>query len=112
MRLRPGALPARAALAMATRDGARALGLLEEVGSIEVGKRADLILVDAGSPHVAPAADPFSTVVYAARPDSVQLTMVDGEILMRNGSALHMDAAAIAAEARTEAARLAARAGL
>jgi 5-methylthioadenosine/S-adenosylhomocysteine deaminase len=108
----PGSLPARTALWMATRNGARALGMEADIGSVEPGKRADLILVDAAAPHLAPSPDPFSAIVYAARPTDVRLTMVDGVVVMRNGSALHLDAQAIAAEARVEAAGLASRAGL
>ena len=108
----PGALPARTALWMATRNGARALGLEAELGSVEVGKRADLILLDASAPHLAPSPDPFSAIAYAARPTDVRLTLVDGEIRARDGWVAGLDAAAVAAEARDEARRLAARAGL
>jgi cytosine/adenosine deaminase-related metal-dependent hydrolase len=111
-RLRPGALPARQALWMATRNGAKALGLDDEIGSIEAGKRADVILVDAGAAHLQPGPDPFSTVVYAARPTDVRLTMIDGEVLTRNGASVHMDPAAVAAAARAAAAGVARRAGL
>ena len=82
VRLAPGALTARDALWMATREGARALGMEEEIGSIEAGKRADLILVERDRPHLAPDADPWSTLVYAARGTDVRLTMVDGEVLV------------------------------
>ena len=67
---------------MATREGARALGLDDEIGSIETGKRADLILVDRDRPHLATSPDPFSAIVYAARPSDVRTTIVDGEILV------------------------------
>ena len=97
---------------MATRNGARALGLEREVGSVEVGKRADLILVDPAAPPIVPSPDPFSAVVYAATRESVLMTMVDGEVLVRDGAALHLDRAAIAMDARTEARALAVRAGL
>ena len=112
VRLGPGALPARQALTMATRNGARALGLEDEIGSIETGKRADLILIDRDHPHLAPGADPFSTIVYAARPDDVRMTMVDGEILVREGIASRLDAAQITSDANREARALAMRAGL
>ena len=112
VRLGPGALPARQALTMATRNGARALGLEDEIGSIETGKRADLILIDRDHPHLAPGADPFSTIVYAARPDDVRMTMVDGEILMRDGLATRLDATEITRDANREARALATRAGL
>ena len=111
-RLRPGALPARQALWMATRNGARALGLDEEIGSIESGKRADLILVDTRAAHLQPSPDPFSAVVYAARPTDVRLTMIDGQVLVRNGTPVHMDPAGVAAAAREAAAAVARRAGL
>jgi 5-methylthioadenosine/S-adenosylhomocysteine deaminase len=97
---------------MATRNGARALGLEHEIGSIEVGKRADLILIDNTAPHLAPAADPFSTIVYACRPDDVRMTMIDGQILVRDGAATTLDAGEIADEARRQARALASRAGL
>ena len=112
MRLGPGALPARTALWMATRNGARAMGLDTEVGSIEVGKKADLILVESQAAHLAPSPDPLSALVYAARATDVRLTMVDGHVLVRDGRAVALDAAEIARTARDEARRLAARAGL
>jgi 5-methylthioadenosine/S-adenosylhomocysteine deaminase len=112
MRKSPGSLSARDVLWMATRNGARALGLDSEIGSIEAGKRADLIVVDAAAPHLAPAPDPFSTIVYAARPGDVRLTMVDGRILVRDHESAHLDTAEIARRARDEARALARRAGI
>jgi len=112
MRLRPGALAARDAIWMATRSGARALGLESEIGSIEPGKKADLILIDAGGTHLAPAVDPCSTIVYAARPTDVLLTMVGGDALVAAGRPVHLDAMEIAADAREEARQLVLRAGL
>jgi 5-methylthioadenosine/S-adenosylhomocysteine deaminase len=97
---------------MATRHGARALGVEGELGSIEPGKRADLILIDSQGVHLGAAPDPYSAIVYAARPSDVRLTMVDGDILIRDHQPEHLDAAEIAATARTEARGLAARAGL
>jgi cytosine/adenosine deaminase-related metal-dependent hydrolase len=112
MRVGPGTLPARNALWMATRNGARAIGLETEIGSIEPGKRADLVLIERDRPHLAPDHDPYSTLVYAATPADVRLTMVDGEILVRDGVAAHLDPGEVAAVARREARALAARAGL
>ena len=63
----PGVLPARDVVWMATREGARALGMDPEIGSIEQGKRADLILVDRDRPHLGPDGDPYSTLVRGAR---------------------------------------------
>jgi 5-methylthioadenosine/S-adenosylhomocysteine deaminase len=112
VRVRPGALTARDALWMATREGAKALGLEAQVGSIEPGKRADLVLVDRDAPHLAPDPDPWSTLVYGARGSDVRMTMVDGEILVRDFELTREDAAGIAAEARQAATHLASRAGV
>jgi len=112
VRKQPGALTARDALWMATRDGARALAMEREIGSIETGKRADLILIGRDGPHQAPDPDPSSTLVYATRGTDVRLTMVDGQVLARDFSLLNHDVAAITAEARTAASALAARARL
>jgi 5-methylthioadenosine/S-adenosylhomocysteine deaminase len=112
VRRAPGALPAREALVMATRNGARTLGLEREIGSVETGKRADLILVARKSPHLAPDVDPYSTIVYAAGPDDVRLTMVDGVVRVKDGSTTWVDSAEIAADAARQARALALRAGL
>lgn len=108
----PGRLTARDVVWMATREGARALGLDEEIGSLEPGKRADLILVDVRAPHLAPAPDPYSTLVYAARGTDVRLTVVDGRPLVEEGRLTWADPKEIAAEAHEASRRLAARAGL
>ena len=110
IRRAPGALTARDALWMATRAGAAALGLEAELGSIEAGKQADLILVDASSHRLAPSPNPFSAIVYAAHSSDVRLTMIGGDVVVRDGISVHLDAAEIAAEARSEAAALARRA--
>jgi 5-methylthioadenosine/S-adenosylhomocysteine deaminase len=112
MRREPGELPAREVLRMATRNGARALGLDAELGSIEPGKCADLVLISRAGAHLAPDPEPFSTIVYAAGPQDVRMTMVDGEILVQDGLAVRMDGAGIAAEARQQARALALRASL
>jgi cytosine/adenosine deaminase-related metal-dependent hydrolase len=112
VRRQPGALTARQALWMATRNGARTLGLDADIGSIEPGKRADLALIDRDRPHLSTGDDPFSAIVYAARPDDVRLTMVDGEILVRDFQLCRIDASALASQARAEGAALARRAGL
>src|SRR5439155_1383222 len=108
----PGALTARDALWMATREGARALGMEAEVGSIEPGKQADLILIDRGRPHQQPDPDPWSTLVYAARGTDVRLTMVAGVGLVRDFALAHQDVSEITANARSAAVALAGAAGL
>ena len=112
MRVGPGALPARQALWMATRNGARTLGLEAELGSIEKGRRADLILIGREGAHLVPGPDPYSTIVYAARGEDVRVVLVDGEILVDDGALTRADAAEIAAAARAEAHALAGRAAL
>jgi cytosine/adenosine deaminase-related metal-dependent hydrolase len=109
MRRGPGALPAREVLWMATRAGARTLGLEAELGSIELGKRADLILVDHARPHLVPGSDPYSTIVYAARGSDVNTTVVDGEILFSAGELVRLDREQIVADARAAAHELAQR---
>jgi len=103
---KPGVLTARDVVWMATREGAKALGLDHEIGSIEVGKKADLILVDAQGP------DPYSTIVYASRGTDVRTTIVDGHVLIDNATPTRWDFNEIAATARAEATALAARANL
>jgi 5-methylthioadenosine/S-adenosylhomocysteine deaminase len=112
VRRQPGALTARDALWMATREGARALAMERELGSIETGKRADLILVGRDGPHQAPDPDPWSTLVYATRGTDVRLTMVDGQVLVRDYRLSNQDVGAITAEARAAASALAARASV
>jgi 5-methylthioadenosine/S-adenosylhomocysteine deaminase len=112
MRKEPGALPAREVLWMATRAGARTLGLEHEIGSLEVGKRADVIVVDRDRPHLAPGPDPYSTLVYAARGSDVRTTIVDGVVLVDDFLPVRVDRAEISAEARIAARDLAARAGI
>ena len=107
----PGALTARDAIFMATREGARALGMEAEIGSIEPGKRADLILVERDRPHLAPDADPWSTLAYATRGSDVRLTMVDGEVLTEGFQLTRMDGLELTTVSRRAAAELVGRAG-
>jgi len=108
----PGVLTARDALTMATRSGAKTLGLEKELGSLETGKRADVIVVDRGRLHLAPDRDPYSTLVYAARGSDVRTTIVGGDVLVDEFSPTRVDPAEIAAEAEAAARALAGRAGL
>jgi 5-methylthioadenosine/S-adenosylhomocysteine deaminase len=112
VRHQPGALPARDVLWMATRAGARTLGLEDEIGSLEVGKRADVIVVDRDQVHQTPGPDPYSTLVYAARGSDVTTTIVDGELLVDEGKPVRVDRREIVAEARIAARELALRAKL
>jgi 5-methylthioadenosine/S-adenosylhomocysteine deaminase len=112
MRLQPGVLAARDVLWMATRAGARTLGLEDEIGSLEIGKKADVIVVERDRPHLAPGPDPYSTLVYAARGSDVRTTIVDGERLVDDFAPLRLDRAELAIESRRAAADLASRAGI
>jgi len=112
VRKAPGALTARDAIWMATREGARALGLEAEIGSIELGKRADLIVVDRDRPFLAPDRDVWSTLAFAATGRDVRMTMVDGEVVVDDFELTQLDRGAITAEARAAAATLYARAGV
>jgi cytosine/adenosine deaminase-related metal-dependent hydrolase len=105
----PGALVARDVLWMATRGGARTLGLEAEIGSIEPGKRADVIVVDRDRPHLTPDWDPYPTLVYAARGPDVRTAIVDGELLLDRGELVRMDRFEIVNQARVAARHIRAR---
>ena len=112
-RFGPRALPAVELLAMATRRGARALGLEDEIGSLEVGKRADVTVVDLRAPHHSPAgADLHATLVYGARASDVTQVFVDGRWLVAHRRLRSLDAAALTRDANGEARRLLRRARL
>jgi len=89
--LDPTSLHAEAVLKMATVWGARALGLEKQIGTIEVGKKADLIIVDTESPHLLPLYSPASALVYSATGSDVRDVIVNGKILLRNRSLLGLD---------------------
>jgi 5-methylthioadenosine/S-adenosylhomocysteine deaminase len=102
----PRAIPASAALAMATIDGARALGMENELGSLEAGKRADLLVVSMSAARQTPMYDPVSHLVYVTRGDDVRTTIVNGKVLMRDRRVLTLDARQVLGEARTFAAQV------
>jgi 5-methylthioadenosine/S-adenosylhomocysteine deaminase len=102
----PQALTAKAVLDMATIGGARALGLDKAIGSLERGKRADLITVDVSGARQTPMYDPVSHLVYVVRGDDVQTTIVNGRVLMRNRAVLTLDHAAVIKEAQTWAVKV------
>ncbi len=88
-------------LRMATVGGAKALGLESVCGTIEVGKRADLILLDLATIHAQPINDIFSQIVHCAKAGDVRTVIVDGEILMRDGRQMVHDEKQVLADART-----------
>jgi 5-methylthioadenosine/S-adenosylhomocysteine deaminase len=83
--LDPTVLDAATVLRMATIDAARALGLDDRIGSIEVGKKADLVVVDTRRPHLTPMYQPVSHVVYAVRGSDVSTVIIDGRVIMSDG---------------------------
>jgi 5-methylthioadenosine/S-adenosylhomocysteine deaminase len=104
------ALPARQVLRMATIGGARALGLDTAIGSLEVGKQADVIMIDAAQPHLAPRHDPIALLVYSAQAADVCMVMVDGRILLEDRALTTLDLDALLAAATAQNASLVARA--
>jgi 5-methylthioadenosine/S-adenosylhomocysteine deaminase len=96
----PQAVGARAVLEMATIGGARALGMDRRIGSLEPGKRADVIVVNMSSARQTPMYDPVSHLVYATRGDDVQAVVVNGKVLMEGRRVATLDEPAILAEAR------------
>ncbi len=87
----PTLAPAREVVEMVTRRAAEALGLGDRIGSLEPGKRADLILVDERSPHLTPRYDVYAQLVFAAGRGDVSTVLVDGEVVVRDGEVLTLD---------------------
>ena len=108
----PEVLPANRVLRMATIDGARAMGLDAEIGSLEVGKRADLSTVRLERLHTTPARDVVSALVYSAEADDVGTVIIDGKLVLRDRKLLSVDERETIATAQAEAEKLIARAGL
>ncbi len=106
------AVPARRALRLATIDGARALGLDAVTGSIESGKRADIMVVDIGGAHVEPGGDVFSRLVYACGARDVRHVIIDGALVVKNREHLTIDVERVITEARIQVKRLRERAGI
>ena len=104
-------LPAQHALRMATIDGARALGLDQEIGSLEAGKRADVIVVNLDRLHSTPRpADLTSAIVYSSQPGDVQSVLIDGRLVMHDRKLLTLDERGVREEANRESALLTERA--
>ena len=80
-------------LLMATRHGAKALGLDRDIGSIEIGKKADLILIDSMQPHLTPIYNPYSHIVYSASGSDVTTVIIDGKIVVRDRKLLTFEIA-------------------
>ena len=94
------ALPASEALAMATINGARALGMAELIGSLEVGKQADLIAVDLSGPETQPLYNPLSQLVYASNGSQVTHSWIAGNPVMQQRQLTQIDLPALATRTR------------
>ena len=110
--LDPLTMPASTVLEMATVGGAKAMGIESEVGSIEVGKKADLALIDLKKPHLVPFRDVVSNVVYSAMGSDVDTVMVGGRLLLQGGRALTLDEDRIVTEAQRRQDELISRSGV
>ena len=108
----PEVLAANRVLRMATIDGAHALGLDAEIGSLEVGKRADVAVVELNQLHTSPEAEVVSSLVYAAEASDVRSVVIDGRVVMQNRELLTVDEADVVAEANAQAETLMLEAGL
>ena len=109
----PEVLPAKRVLRMGTIDGARALGLQNDIGSLEEGKKADLSLINLNQLHTAPRSeDVVSSIVYSAEANDVQTVIVDGKILMSNRQLLTLDEENVIEQANAQQVSLLRRAGL
>lgn len=108
----PLLMPAETVLEMATINGARALGLEHEIGSLETGKKADFAVIDLNRLHTTPSPNPISTLVYAATGGEVDMVVVDGQIVVEQGQLLTMDEEDIMEEAQKHAQALYKRAGI
>jgi 5-methylthioadenosine/S-adenosylhomocysteine deaminase len=97
--LDPQSLPATAAFEMATMGGARVLGLQREIGSLEPGKRADMISVRLDQPHAVPLYEPVSQLVYALKASDVRDVMVNGKVVVRDRQILTLDLKQVLAKA-------------
>ena len=110
--LDPLTMPASIVFEMATIRGARAMGMESQVGSIEVGKKADLVLIDLKKPHLTPFRDIVSNIIYSAMGSDVDTVLVDGRLLLRHGKALTLDEEKIVGEAQRRQDELISRAGV
>ncbi|MFV1989556.1 MAG: amidohydrolase family protein [Acidimicrobiales bacterium] len=114
-RMREGsrmAISSETVLEMATINGARALGIEDETGSLEVGKKADFIVIDTDKPHLTPVWNPVATVVFAAQGGDVDTVVIDGRIIMAGREMQTMDETAILEDVRGRFEAVAERAGV
>jgi 5-methylthioadenosine/S-adenosylhomocysteine deaminase len=99
-RVDPRALGAKGALEMATIEGARALHMEKEIGSLEVGKKADFVMLNLNAPNAVPMYDVYSQIVYALKASEVETVVVGGRLLLKDGKLLTVDEAKAMTKAR------------
>jgi 5-methylthioadenosine/S-adenosylhomocysteine deaminase len=104
----PRVLPAKQVVEMATIEGARAIHQEKKIGSLEVGKQADLIVVDTGNAHSTPMYNAYSAIVYALKASDVRTVLIAGKPVMEDRKMLTLDQNAILAKAREYAPKVAA----
>jgi 5-methylthioadenosine/S-adenosylhomocysteine deaminase len=104
----PTVVEARQALRMASVEAARVLGVEDRLGSLEIGKRGDMIVLDLDVPHMVPVYDITSHLVYAAHSSDVRTVIIDGRVVMRDRELLTLDEVEIFARAREMARQIAA----
>lgn len=107
-----GALSPEQALELATINGAKAMGIADQVGSIEAGKRADFIVIDTDKPHLQPIWNPVAAIVFSALGSDVDTVVIDGQVIMQGRKVLTLDEETILAEVRQRQKALAERAGV
>ena len=109
----PEVIPARQALRIATIEGAKALGLEKEIGSLEIGKRADVAVVKLDGLHSTPSSsDAISALVYSAQTSDVQSVVIDGQVVMRDRELLTLDEKSVAQDANRQRFELMKRASI
>ncbi len=102
----PAAFTAYDAVEMATLGGAKVLGMQDEIGSLQPGKKADIAILETWRPHLVPNHDPLALVAYSMLPGDVAMTLVDGKVVYENGRLLTMDGGEVMRKAAEASARL------
>jgi cytosine/adenosine deaminase-related metal-dependent hydrolase len=108
----PTIMPSEQVLEMATLGGARAMGLEDQIGSLEVGKQADFVVIDMNKPHLTPAPDPVSAIVCSGTGKDVSRVVISGKTVVQDGKILTMDEGRILGEVRERSTKLYERAGI
>ena len=106
------ALSSRDAFQMATIEGAKVLGVEKELGSLEIGKKADFVVLDGDSPVLANIHDPFQAVVYCAGKSEVKEVWVDGEMILKDGEVVNISKDEVVKQSKKQALKLVDAAGL